>query len=64
MYILRNLTKLNNNNAQKKFSLALGKEIRALVREWLQKLQEKKRVLCCGTNSVSNCVASFGKFFN
>ena len=49
MYILRNLTKLNNNNAQRKFTLVFGKEIRALAREWAQKLQKQKHGLGCGT---------------
>lgn len=42
MYILRNLTKLNNNNAQRKFTLVFRKEIRALAGERAQTLRKQK----------------------
>ena len=56
MYILRNLTKLNNNNAQRKFTLVFRKEIRALAREQAQKLRKQKDGLGRGALLLIVCL--------
>lgn len=60
MYIHRNRTNLNINSAQRKFTLLFGKEIRALAREWVQRLWENMALAVVLT--VSHCVASLWKF--
>lgn len=40
MYVLRKRTNLNIHSAQRKFTPLLGKDIRALARDWAQRLRE------------------------